>query len=228
MNFDSLILDVDGTIWNTTPIVAQAWNNAIDQNFPQVPHVTAQILQGQFGKTMNVIADNLFTGLTADEKSVLMKECCRCEQIALHANKKNITYAGVVESIEKIAAKIPVFIVSNCQKGYIEVVIEKNGIQKWIKDFECYGNNGKNKDENIRLIIERNNLKAPVYVGDTQGDFDACKKAGVPFIWAAYGFGKDVGSDAKNKSDLAEENATKNYFAAKIDEFSELEKLLGL
>ena len=69
----------------------------------------------------------------------------------------------------------------------------------------------KNKDENIRLIIERNNLKSPVYVGDTQGDFDACKKAGVPFIWAAYGFGKDVVADA-----------------GKIDEFSELEKLLGL
>ena len=228
MKFDSLILDVDGTIWNTTPIVAEAWNNAIDQNFPQVPHVTAEILQGQFGKTMNVIAENLFTGLSSDEKSVLMKECCRCEQLALHANTKNITYAGVVETIKKIAAKIPVFIVSNCQKGYIEVVIEKNGIQKWITDFECYGNNGKNKDENIRLIVERNNLKSPVYVGDTQGDFDACKKAGVPFIWAAYGFGKDVGAGVGKNAGTLENNADKDLFVAKIDEFGELKDLLGV
>ncbi|MCR4733969.1 MAG: HAD family hydrolase [Treponema sp.] len=208
MKYDSLILDVDGTIWNTTPIVAEAWNKAIDKNFPQLPHVTAEILQGQFGKTMNIIADNLFIGLNQDEKKILMEECCREEQIALHANTKNITYPGLVETIEKLAAKIPLFIVSNCQKGYIEVVIEKNGIQKWIKDFECYGNNGKNKDENIILVVERNNLKNPAYVGDTQGDCDACKKAGLPFIWAAYGFGK------------ADE------YAAKINSFSELLNLI--
>ena len=34
------------------------------------------------------------------------------------------------------------------------------------------------KDENISLIVKRNGLKKPVYVGDTQGDFEACKKAG--------------------------------------------------
>lgn len=60
MKFDGIILDVDGTIWNTTEIVAQAWNRAIDESFPQVPHVTADILKGQFGKTMDVIGNNLF------------------------------------------------------------------------------------------------------------------------------------------------------------------------
>ena len=48
---NGLILDVDGTIWNTTGIVAQAWNNAFDKFFPQVPHVTSRNLKGQFGKT---------------------------------------------------------------------------------------------------------------------------------------------------------------------------------
>lgn len=28
--FDGLILDIDGTIWNTTGIVSVAWNKAID------------------------------------------------------------------------------------------------------------------------------------------------------------------------------------------------------
>ena len=44
-------------------------------------------------------------------------------------------------------------------------------------------------------MIERNDLKSPVYVGDTQGDADSCAKAGVPFIFAEYGLG-DV-PDAK-------------------------------
>ncbi len=210
MKFDGLILDVDGTIWDTTPIVAEAWNKAIDENYPQIKHVTADILKGQFGKTMDVIADNLFTSLESKNKKILLEKCCQKEQAALLLNKKNITYKGVIETICAVSKKIPVYIVSNCQSGYIELVIEKNGIKDFISDFECYGNTGLNKDENIRLIVERNNLKSPVYTGDTDGDYEACKKAGIPFIWAAYGFGKP--------------NDDKYY--AKIKEFSELNMLL--
>ena len=209
-NFDGLILDVDGTIWNTTGIVAQAWNRAFDEKFPQLPHVTAEILKGQFGKTMDVIADNLFVGLTSEEKKSLMKTCCIYEQEALNKNQKDISYEGVLETLKELSEKIPLFIVSNCQSGYIELVMEKNKITHLIKDFECFGNTGKPKDENIRLIVERNKLKKPAYIGDTQGDYEACKKAGVPFIWAAYGFGKPEDND---------------YFA-KIESFPEIKKLL--
>ena len=38
--------------------------------------------------------------------------------------------------------------------------------------------------------MERNQIQSPVYVGDTQGDADACRDAGVPFVFAAYGFGQ--------------------------------------
>ena len=210
MKFDGLILDVDGTIWNTTGIVAEAWNKTIDTFFPQVPHVNAEILKGQFGKTMDVIADNLFGVLSAEDKKILMEKCCIYEQKALLDNTKNITYEGVIETLKKLSSIIPIFIVSNCQSGYIELVIEKNKITPLIKDFECFGNTGKSKAENIKLIASRNGLKAPVYVGDTQGDYEACKEAGVPFIWAAYGFGKP------------EDN---NYYA-KIDSFTQLESLL--
>ncbi|MBP5792253.1 MAG: HAD family hydrolase, partial [Spirochaetaceae bacterium] len=54
----------------------------------------------------------------------------------------------------------------------------------------CNGDTGLLKDENIKLIVKRNGLKSPVYVGDTQGDADACAKAGVPIVYASYGFGK--------------------------------------
>lgn len=210
MNFDSIILDVDGTIWNTTGIVAKAWNKVIDETFPTVSHVTADILKGQFGKTMDVIADNLFPNLNKDEKKILMDNCCKEEQRALIENNENITYKGVIETIQRLSERVPLFIVSNCQKGYIELVIKKNKIESFIKDFECFGNTGFTKDKNISLIAERNGLKKPVYVGDTQGDYDACIKAGVPFIWAAYGFGRPD---------------DENYYA-KLEEFAQLENLL--
>ena len=45
------------------------------------------------------------------------------------------------------------------------------------------------KAENITRIVDDYHLNSPVYVGDTMGDYEACGKAGVPFIFASYGFG---------------------------------------
>lgn len=211
MKFDGLIFDVDGTIWNTTSVVAKAWNKVIDNYFPNESRVCAEVLKGQFGKTMDVIADNLFPNLTKEQKHFLINKCCDEEQIALENCKDDLTYSGMKQTIITLSKKYPIFIVSNCQKGYIEIVVQKTGIDKYIKDFECFGNTLKGKDENIKILCQRNDLKNPVYIGDTNGDYEACKKANVPFVWASYGFGKP------------EDN---NYYT-KVEEFSDLENLFS-
>ena len=94
-----------------------------------------------------------------------------------------------METIRKLAEKYPLFIVSNCQCGYIEVMIESSGIGPFIRDHLCFGETGTPKSETIRALMDRNDLKDVVYVGDTQGDADACRDAGVPFVFAEYGFG---------------------------------------
>ena len=119
MKYDSIILDVDGTIWDTTPVVAKAWNKAIEALFPKVPRVTADILKGQFGKTMDVIGRNLFGDLSDSNQAILLKRCCVEEHLAIEQNEKDIAYEGVVETIRVLAANLPLFIVSNCQAGYI-------------------------------------------------------------------------------------------------------------
>ena len=78
------------------------------------------------------------------------------------------------------------------QKGYIELVMKKGGFESCISDYESYGNTGHCKAYNLKLLSDRNHIKAPLYIGDTEGDRQACEKAGVPFIWAGYGFGKPI------------------------------------
>ena len=188
--FDAVIIDVDGTIWNTTGIVSVAWNKAINEWFPDCRKVTALDLQKEFGKTMEVIAYDLWPELSADERKILMAHCCTEEQIGIKNNQIDISYTGVIETIKQLSQVINLFVVSNCQKGYIELMLEKTNLQSYIKDFECYGRTGKGKAENIMLLSSRNNLHNPLYVGDTLGDYEACKQAGVSFAWASYGFGK--------------------------------------
>ena len=62
-------------------------------------------------------------------------------------------------------------------------------LEPFIKDHLCFGETQTSKGQTIRTLMKRNNLKDPVYVGDTQGDADACAEAGIPFIFAGYGFG---------------------------------------
>ena len=57
MKYSGIILDVDGTIWNTTALIVTAWNKAIAECNAPVPKVTEAVIKTQFGKTMNVIAD---------------------------------------------------------------------------------------------------------------------------------------------------------------------------
>ena len=187
--FDGIILDVDGTLWNTTGIVAVAWNKAIDSSGFKCRKVNADMLQKEFGKTMDVIALDLWPELDEEKRSMLMSYCCTEEQIALKENQLDIMYSGVKETVTELSSSVDFFIVSNCQSGYIELVLEKTGLLPYIRDFECFGNTGKGKSENIQLVVARNNLHAPVYVGDTQGDCDACRQAHIPFVWASYGFG---------------------------------------
>lgn len=48
--------------------------------------------------------------------------------------------------------------------------------------------------------MERNQLKSAVYVGDTEGDENAAHTAGIPFIHAAYGFGKAKNPEGRIQS----------------------------
>ncbi len=188
--YDGIILDIDGTIWNTTGIVAVAWNRAIDLSGLGARKVNAQDLQKEFGKTMDHIALDLWPNLSAEERNTLMTYCCTEEHIAVRENTIDIMYPDVRETVEELSESCSVFIVSNCQDGYIELTMEKTGLAPFIKDYECFGRTGKGKAENLQMLVSRNNLKSPVYVGDTLGDKEACAQAKVPFVWAAYGFGK--------------------------------------
>ena len=99
-------------------------------------------------------------------------------------------YDKVKETIISLSTQYQIFIVSNCQAGYIEAFLKNTGLENYVIDHLCPGDTGVLKADNIRLVMERNGLKSAVYVGDTQGDADACKKAGIPMIYAAYGFGQ--------------------------------------
>lgn len=189
--FDSLIFDVDGTIWDTTPVVAPAWNEALDELGLSYAHVTADDLKQLFGKPMNEIIYRILPAESEETRGKFETLCYEKEEIAVGSIGGKL-YPDMKETFEALSKKYKLYVVSNCQSGYIETMLRVTGFGPYFLDYACYGDAKLLKAENIKLIIERNGLKNPAYVGDTQGDADATHKAGIPFIHASYGFAKTV------------------------------------
>ena len=65
---DSIIFDVDGTIWDSTESVAASWNKAIRESSDLDLTLEPVSLSRVFGKTMTEIADALFPALETDKR----------------------------------------------------------------------------------------------------------------------------------------------------------------
>ena len=150
--------------------------------------VSSRRLMGLFGQLLPDIAKALFPELPESEQLRIIDGCCQAEHEAL-LRKCAPLYPQLEETLDTLSHRFPLFIVSNCQAGYIEVFLKATGFGHYFKGHLCPGDTGMAKADNIMKIRDDFNLKDPVYVGDTLGDFNACHKARVPFIFAEYGFG---------------------------------------
>lgn len=194
---DGIILDIDGTLWDSTALVSKAYKMSFKAHGIDENRVSPDILKKLFGRPMDEIFDELLPDIPEETRRDAQNAAIAFEDSILENDPCDIFFPDVKDTIKALSEKKPLFIVSNCQKGYIELVMEKGKFREFIKDFECFGNTGHTKAENIRLLVKRNALASPVYVGDTEGDRLSCKEAGVPFIFASYGFGAPEGFDEK-------------------------------
>ena len=183
-----IIFDMDGTLWDSADGVAKSWTQVIQNEYKKDMAVTEQDIKRVMGKTMDVIGDIFFPELTSAEQKSLVGKCGDWENEYLRRNGGKL-YPELENTLKKLKEQYHLYIVSNCQSGYIEAFLDHYGFGKYFEDIECYGNNLKQKGDNIRLLADRNGLTEAVYVGDIQGDYDASCHAGVGFIHAAYGFG---------------------------------------
>lgn len=183
-----IIFDMDGTLWDSAKAVAESWTEVVAREYTPERVITEDEIKRVMGLTMDKLAAQIFPELSESRRLQLLDVCGREENEYLRMHGA-IVYPKVEETFQRLKEKYHLYIVSNCQSGYIEAFLEYYGYGRYIEDIECYGNNGLVKGDNIRKVVERNYLTKAVYVGDIQGDYDASMQAGVEFIHAGYGFG---------------------------------------
>jgi phosphoglycolate phosphatase len=186
--FDSIVFDLDGTLWDTCSACALAWNNIIQRNHIQFRQITVEDVRTVTGKPHETCIRETFFGLPEDALQLIFTQTIE-EDNRMVREKGGELYSGVRDKLPKLAEAYPLFIVSNCQAGYIETFLDWTGFKPLFKDFECWGNTGISKTHNLRDLVLRNGLRKTLMVGDAAGDEKAAKDCGIPFAFVRYGFG---------------------------------------
>ena len=189
----AVLFDLDGTLWDAAETIAPAWNeycrsHGIDRRF------TPDESRSYCGKTLPEIAALVFPESEPAWREAVVEGCCDAECVPL-ARDGGRLYPDVERVLAKLQSEYFLAVVSNCGLGYIEAFFSGNHTGAYFDDYENAARTGLSKGENIRLVLKRAGIASAIYVGDTEGDQAAARAAGVPFIHAAYGYGRVTGSD---------------------------------
>jgi len=185
-----IIFDMDGTLWDSAANVAASWSEVVKRRAVDRPLLTEADIKSIMGMTMDAIAEKLFNMVPEQERHEIMHECEVYENEFLREHG-GVLYPELEETLIKLKERgYHLYIVSNCQSGYIETFLDHYHMWTHFEDIECYGNTLQGKDVNVRTLAERNQLDKYYYVGDIQADYDSSTAGGAEFIHAAYGFGQ--------------------------------------
>lgn len=194
MQYESLIFDIDGTLWDSRALVAEGYNRQLQREGMGHLKISVDTLKNLFGKPLPEIGRLLFTEIPdMKEREELIYRCTQSQDQFLKENPCQVGYPQVLTTIQALARDHRLFIVSNSEKGYPELCMEKLGLTPYIAGHLCYGDTQTPKGETIRTLMQQYHITDAAYIGDTQGDYEATLDAGIPFIFASYGFGQPEG-----------------------------------
>lgn len=184
-NTDAIIFDMDGTMWDAVDTYATIWNKAFEiEGYDR--RITRNDLLALIGTPIDDIMRHFVPEECVEHLLKTIGTLVRSELPVLGGK----LYDGVQEGVARLAQHYRLFMLSNCDDLELPIFVRFAGIEDYITDTIAYGNTGLRKAENMRLLVEKYNLRHPVYVGDTDGDCSEAHRAGIPFAWMSYGFGK--------------------------------------
>lgn len=199
----AVIFDLDGTLVDNRKAIQKSWN-AILQALTGNPRTfNLASVESSMGLPMDEIIARLFISRFGEPGRVFGEKALSYEVTYIQEGGAN-PVRGVGGMLKKLSGKYPLYIVSNCQQGYIEACLSSTGFAPYFQGHVSWGESPRTKAENIRLLVEREGLDEAIYVGDTELDMESAKLAEIPFIHAAYGFGKidGVEMEAKHPSEI--------------------------
>lgn len=184
-----IIFDVDGTLWEASGSVAEAWTIEA-RRFGIEKTFTSLDMKGVMGLPMDELSAILLPELPLEKRHEVAVSCMDYELSYLKEHPGRL-FPNEEETLRKLVSLgYRLYILSNAQHGYIESFLYGTGLEKYFSGWLCWGDNHLQKSDNMALLANDNALSSYCYVGDTLMDEKESRKAGVPFVHCAFGYGK--------------------------------------
>jgi len=194
MKIDSIIFDLDGTLWDASGVTARGWNKVLEESTDIDTEISDDQVRAVSGLPFSECISKTFgTSTSSIDLNSLETLLDKAEKDAFQT-ENGILYSGVISGIKEISLNFRLFIVSNCQSWYLDEFWKQFGLKQYFEYGTCYGDENKSKHEMISALISSFSLTNPIYVGDTYGDAISASNAGVKFVHAEYGFGAVIDS----------------------------------
>ncbi|MBC7616398.1 MAG: HAD family hydrolase [Pedobacter sp.] len=184
---DSLIFDMDGTLWDALDTYTFCWNSAFLKLEMDIK-TTREELRGMMGWEKEKVLAHFFKGMDHQKAEYIFEAIVEIQDEVL-PQKGGLIYPDVKEGLKALSQKYKLFILSNCPKDSIKQFMFFAGIEDFITAEIAYGFNNQPKHKNMLLLKEKYALKNPIYIGDTDHDSKETSLAGFPFAHVTYGFG---------------------------------------
>ena len=190
MKKNGIIFDLDGTLWEVIDSTYYSVNVITDKY--NLDKISKEMVCKIFGTDKKEAAKLYFPNLEINKSTRLVDEIAVVNIDNLIKNGGNL-YSDLIDVLNELNKTYSLFIVSNTSKTeYIDAFLDSSNTRKYFKDYIAASKIGITKAEAIRRIINKNEIKKAVYIGDTNIDLEAAQKNNIPFILAKYGFGQNI------------------------------------
>jgi phosphoglycolate phosphatase len=190
MENKGIIFDLDGTLWEVIDATLNSVNIITkEKNLKEVDRDT---VCRAFGLNEIEVAKLYFPYLEDEEAINTLREIAKIKVEYLR-NNGGYLYPKLEEILDKLKEKYNLYIVSNTAEiEYIEAFLKTSNTYEFFKDYIAASSLNISKTDAIKKIIEDNKIESAVYIGDTIIDLESAKNNKIPFVYAKYGFGKNL------------------------------------
>jgi len=177
-----IIFDFDGTLADSTAVLASAWNTIAQKyKFKGIELKEIESL-----KKLSIAERSKLFDFPLYKLPMILPQFYRLYRQSLNDVHLYDGIKDVLMEIDKRGFEI-LIISSNSQENILEF-LNMNAIH-CVSNVLC-SNRIFGKDKVIKKFLKDSNITPSevIYIGDEQRDIVACKKVGVPIIWVGWGY----------------------------------------
>lgn len=202
VSYDSIVFDLDGTLWDAADAYSNAWNMAASKiGTEQI--INRKDVRQYIDLPLEQRIQKLYGELSERELHVLKSWTKELQQEMLRLQGGEV-YPGVKEGLKQLKEKANIYLISTSDDRSADAFIEYTGLKDVFTDTISQEGTGKGFDENLMELMKKHGLSAPVVISDNPEHYEAIEMLGMPFIQVTYGYGKPQPSCERQYSDFSE------------------------